>query len=620
MDINKDDISWNLLELKLTPLRAPNDALLNTRRVEDNRNASELSIKKDTGLVSPEVLHPEAIAMEDSSERARESMSLLCSVRLCPPFVMEASKDKDAILSSSPSHSKESEISQSSKGILPQPVVGASKDEEILPSPSPFHDKENRNVLSSEVLLIQASKDSVTDDAVCVDCENGVCDSCPLHLKWKRIRHNFKEDPNKLSVVPVPKWASVSKSSIPDAGLGVFALKHIAYGVRIGPYQGLIRDPADVSKEEDMSYMWEVKENGKVVSVVDGSNAETSNFLRYINCACTESQQNLVAYQYKRKIYYRTVRNIKPGEELLVWYGQEYAENLGIMDVSMSLGPRVSNKPMSMVELLSAEVAASDDVPPRTSSRKRKRPKKLEDDFVSPSASPSFRESLDLILSSKKTVSPSQKISLHKASPVLSCVYSGRSRQVAAVSPYRVQASSSHPRDSTVRKVFATKVKEATVHVTIVPHLLGPVHSYKLDMTDGQMAVSEKTQPDQMQSLPSKRVKKSLKHRCPLCPELLSSPGMVYHHIKKLHSSSHVSKARPYYCAKCRSWHKSAFTLWNHLRAWKRRTRRAKKGICTPSKQLTPGRRKWTSAVQPLQPVTVVPLSSDTETIDIITP
>ena len=34
----------------------------------------------------------------------------------------------------------------------------------------------------------------------------------------------------------------------------------------------------------------------------------------------------------------------------------------------------------------------------------------------------------------------------------------------------------------------------------------------------------------------------------------------------------------------------------------------------------TPGRRKRISAVQPLQPVTVVPLSSDTETIDIITP
>ena len=81
MDINKDDISWNLLgelfvlfkpyyysryffhdiimlptvhayslisELKLTPLRAPNDALLNTRRVEDNRNASELSMRGHT--------------------------------------------------------------------------------------------------------------------------------------------------------------------------------------------------------------------------------------------------------------------------------------------------------------------------------------------------------------------------------------------------------------------------------------------------------------------------------------------------------------------------------------------------------------------------------------------
>ena len=38
----------------------------------------------------------------------------------------------------------------------------------------------------------------------------------------------------------------------------------------------------------------------------------------------------MVAFQYKGEIYYRTFKHIYPGNELLVWYGQEYAQELGI--------------------------------------------------------------------------------------------------------------------------------------------------------------------------------------------------------------------------------------------------------------------------------------------------
>ena len=43
-----------------------------------------------------------------------------------------------------------------------------------------------------------------------------------------------------------------------------------------------------------------------------------------------ESEQNLVALQYKGKIYYRAYKFIPRGTELLVWYGREYASSLGI--------------------------------------------------------------------------------------------------------------------------------------------------------------------------------------------------------------------------------------------------------------------------------------------------
>ena len=38
----------------------------------------------------------------------------------------------------------------------------------------------------------------------------------------------------------------------------------------------------------------------------------------------------MVAFQYKGEIYYRTFKHLYPGCELLVWYGREYAQELGI--------------------------------------------------------------------------------------------------------------------------------------------------------------------------------------------------------------------------------------------------------------------------------------------------
>jgi hypothetical protein len=41
-------------------------------------------------------------------------------------------------------------------------------------------------------------------------------------------------------------------------------------------------------------------------------------------------EQNLEAFQYKCKIYYRTIKCVPACTELLVWYGDEYARDLGI--------------------------------------------------------------------------------------------------------------------------------------------------------------------------------------------------------------------------------------------------------------------------------------------------
>ena len=77
----------------------------------------------------------------------------------------------------------------------------------------------------------------------------------------------------------------------------------------------------------------QIYKDGKQVShYIDAENKSYANWLRFVNCARNEREQNLLAYQYHGVIYYRTIQPIPKGRELLVWYGDEYAKELGIME------------------------------------------------------------------------------------------------------------------------------------------------------------------------------------------------------------------------------------------------------------------------------------------------
>ncbi|KAJ7998500.1 hypothetical protein DPEC_G00205570 [Dallia pectoralis] len=47
------------------------------------------------------------------------------------------------------------------------------------------------------------------------------------------------------------------------------------------------------------------------------------NWLRYVNCARSSPEQNLFPVEVNHAIYYKVLRPIRPGEELLVWYNGE---------------------------------------------------------------------------------------------------------------------------------------------------------------------------------------------------------------------------------------------------------------------------------------------------------
>ena len=52
--------------------------------------------------------------------------------------------------------------------------------------------------------------------------------------------------------------------------------------------------------------------------------------MRYVNCARNIHEQNLTVFYHKGKIYYTAMVDIQPHTELLVFYGDLYAMDLGI--------------------------------------------------------------------------------------------------------------------------------------------------------------------------------------------------------------------------------------------------------------------------------------------------
>ena len=63
---------------------------------------------------------------------------------------------------------------------------------------------------------------------------------------------------------------------------------------------------------------------------INGKDEEHANWMRFVNCSRVEQEQNMIALQFHGKIWYRTYKDVEAGVELLVWYGEQYAKELGI--------------------------------------------------------------------------------------------------------------------------------------------------------------------------------------------------------------------------------------------------------------------------------------------------
>lgn len=150
----------------------------------------------------------------------------------------------------------------------------------------------------------------------------------------------------------------IKQSSIPGAGMGVYTLENIPSGA-IVPYIGVpvsgtnyngsysfdivdwgkdgipYRDCEESqdssngepdegeSRDTDSGSSTDSDDNGSIF-VIDSSDEEKSNWTRAINCQIDESDNNMAAYQRFDQVLLKTVRRIEKGEELFLWYGDDY--------------------------------------------------------------------------------------------------------------------------------------------------------------------------------------------------------------------------------------------------------------------------------------------------------
>ncbi|PNI31433.1 PRDM16 isoform 3 [Pan troglodytes] len=131
--------------------------------------------------------------------------------------------------------------------------------------------------------------------------------------------------------IPIPADFELRESSIPGAGLGVWAKRKMEAGERLGP---CVVVPRAAAKETDFG--WEqiltdvevspqegcikkISEDlGSEKFCVDVNQAGAGSWLKYIRVACSCDDQNLTMCQISEQIYYKVIKDIEPGEELLV--------------------------------------------------------------------------------------------------------------------------------------------------------------------------------------------------------------------------------------------------------------------------------------------------------------
>ncbi|XP_029428848.1 PR domain zinc finger protein 10 isoform X2 [Rhinatrema bivittatum] len=170
-------------------------------------------------------------------------------------------------------------------------------------------------------------------DLWCEECNNAHPSVCPKH--------------GPLHPIPNRPVLTRARASLPlvlyiDRFLGgVYSKRRIPKRTQFGPVEGPLVKQSEL--KDSYIHLKVSLESGNSSGRdfhedlwFELSEESLCNWMMFVRPAQNHLEQNLVAYQYGQHIYYTTIKNVEPKQELKVWYAASYAEHVNqkIHDIS----------------------------------------------------------------------------------------------------------------------------------------------------------------------------------------------------------------------------------------------------------------------------------------------
>ena len=150
------------------------------------------------------------------------------------------------------------------------------------------------------------------------------------HLSKRARRHMLPG-----SCLLTPPFIKIDDSLIEGAGQGAFAAEDLPKGAYLGSYRGKFLadwDKAMTVSDEASTYYFTVggHSSERPRAILDAADPKNSNWTRCMNCAASRKEENIRPRSFGYAIEFYTRRPVAKGEELLYYYGDDYAETIGI--------------------------------------------------------------------------------------------------------------------------------------------------------------------------------------------------------------------------------------------------------------------------------------------------
>ncbi|XP_056125178.1 PR domain zinc finger protein 1 [Rhinichthys klamathensis goyatoka] len=162
---------------------------------------------------------------------------------------------------------------------------------------------------------------STADESIAVQTEESVDVTRSCHVK-DQCEMDFDEWKETRAQTPLPRNLRFTHHN--QKVLGVFTREVIPVGTRFGPLQGEHLHPEDISANINRKHIWMIFSEGRLHHFLSCEDESDSNWMCFVNSAPSPWQQNLAGFQIGMQVYFYAVKDLMPGEELLVGRSLEY--------------------------------------------------------------------------------------------------------------------------------------------------------------------------------------------------------------------------------------------------------------------------------------------------------